>query len=189
MNTASTKDVTELLLQWNSGDRAALDRLMPAIYSELRRLARQKMRYEDPAHTLQPTALVSEMYLRLVDQKRVNWQNRAHFFAVSAQIMRRILLNYARDRAASKRGSGAQKLALDDVAVISDECAAELLALGEALDSLEKLDPRKSRIVELRYFGGLTANEIAEVLKLHPDTITREWGRAKAFLRRELQRA
>ena len=189
LNDVSQESVTELLAAWSQGERTALENLLPLVERELRQIAHRYMRRERPGHTLQTTALVNEAYLRLVDQTRTRWQNRAHFFAVAAQIMRRILLNYARDRVASKRGSGAQKLALDDVAVISDEFAAELLALGEALDSLEKLDPRKSRIVELRYFGGLTVNEIAEVLKLHPDTITREWGRAKAFLRRELQTA
>jgi RNA polymerase sigma-70 factor, ECF subfamily len=187
LNDVSQESVTELLAAWSQGDGTALENLLPLVDRELRQIAHRHMRRERRGHTLQTTALVNEAYLRLVDQTRTRWENRAHFFAVAAQIMRRILLNYARDRAASKRGSGAQKLALDDVAVISDERAAELLALGEALDSLEKLDPRKSRIVELRYFGGLTVNEIAEVLKLHPDTITREWGRAKAFLRREMQ--
>ena len=189
MNDVSQASVTELLVAWTQGDRTALEDLLPAVERELRQIAHRHMRRERQGHTLQTTALVNEAYLRLVDQTRTQWKNRVHFFAVAAQIMRRILLNYARDRAASKRGNGAKKLALDDVAVISDERAAELLALGEALDSLEKLDPRKSRIVELRYFGGLTVNEIAEVLKLHPDTISREWGRAKAFLRRELQTA
>ena len=189
MTDVSQESVTELLAAWSQGDGTALDNLLPLVDRELRQIAHRYMRRERPGHTLQTTALVNEAYLRLVDQTRTRWQNRAHFFAVAAQIMRRILLNHARDRAAGKRGSGGKKLALDNVAVISDEHAAELLALGEALDCLEKLDPRKSRIVELRYFGGLTVNEIAEVLKLHPDTITREWGRAKAFLRRELQTA
>jgi RNA polymerase sigma factor (TIGR02999 family) len=189
LNDVSQESVTELLAAWSQGDGTALENLLPLVDRELRQIAHRHMRRERPGHTLQTTALLNEAYLRLVDQTRTRWQNRAHFFAVAAQIMRRILLNHARDRAAGKRGSGAKKLDLDDVAVISDERAAELLALGEALDSLEKLDPRKSRIVELRYFGGLTVNEIAEVLKLHPDTITREWGRAKAFLRRELQTA
>jgi RNA polymerase sigma factor (TIGR02999 family) len=187
LNDVSQDSVTVLLAAWSQGDGTALENLLPLVDRELRQIAHRHMRRERPGHTLQTTALVNEAYLRLVDQTRTRWQNRAHFFAVAAQIMRRILLNHARDRAAGKRGSGVKKLNLDDVAVVSDERAAELLALGEALDSLEKLDPRKCRIVELRYFGGLTVNEIAEVLKLHPDTITREWGRAKAFLRRELQ--
>ena len=187
LHDVSQESVTELLAAWSQGDGTALENLLPLVDRELRQIAHRHMRRERPGHTLQTTALLNEAYLRLVDQTRTRWQNRAHFFAVAAQIMRRILLNHARDRAAGKRGSGVQELALDDVAVISDDRAAELLALSDALDSLEKLDPRKSRIVELRYFGGLTVNEIAEVLKLHPDTITREWGRAKAFLRRELQ--
>jgi RNA polymerase sigma-70 factor (ECF subfamily) len=187
LDNVSQESVTELLAAWSQGEGPALEHLLPLVERELRQIAHRYMRRERPGHTLQTTALVNEAYLRLVNQTRTRWQNRAHFFAVAAQIMRRILLNYARDRAAGKRGSGAQKLALDDVAVISDDRASELLALGEALDRLEKLDPRKGRIVELRYFGGLTVNEIAEVLKLHPDTITREWGRAKAFLRREMQ--
>jgi len=187
LKEVSQETVTELLAAWSHGDPTALENLLPLIERELRQIAHRYMRRERPEHTLQTTALVNEAYLRLVDQTRTRWENRAHFFAVAAQIMRRILLNYARDRAAGKRGRGAPKIALDNIAVISDERAAELLALGEALESLEKLDPRKSRIVELRYFGGLTVNEIAEVLNLHPDTITREWGRANAFLRRELQ--
>ena len=146
------------------------------------------MSRERHGHTLQTTALVNEAYLRLIDQKQVRWQNRAHFFAIAAQMMRRILINHARDRAAVRRGgAGARKVSLDDVAELSNERASELVALDEALDSLAEIDERKSRVVELRYFGGLSVEETAEVLGVSPDTVTREWRRAKAFLHRELQ--
>ncbi len=146
------------------------------------------MSRESAGHTLQTTALVNEAYLRLVDQTRMQWRNRTHFFAIASQIVRRILVNHARDRAAGKRGAGAQILSLDEVAVVSEERAAELVALDDALDTLAKLDTRKCQVVEMRYFGGLSTEEIGDVLGIHPDTVTREWGRAKAFLRRELQK-
>jgi RNA polymerase sigma factor (TIGR02999 family) len=180
--------MTELLTAWSEGDSSALEKLLPLAERELHEIAHRYMSRERPGHTLQTTALVNEAYLRLVDQTRTRWRNRAHFFAVGAQIIRRILVNHARDRAAAKRGGLAQKLSLDDVAVISPEPNGELVALDDALDTLAQLDPRKSRIVEMRYFGGLTVQEVAEVLRLHPDTVTREWGRAKAFLRREIQK-
>jgi RNA polymerase sigma-70 factor (ECF subfamily) len=189
MNDVSPEDgVTGLLAAWSEGDRSALEKLLPLADRELHQIAHRYMSRENPGHTLQTTALVNEAYLRLVDQTRTEWRNRAHFFAVGAQIMRRILINHARDRAAGKRGGGAQEISLDEVAVISDERAVELLALDDALGALTKLDKRKSRIVELRYFGGLSVEEIAEVLSIHPNTVTREWGRAKAFLRCELQK-
>lgn len=188
MNGASPQGITELLAAWRAGDRSAFEKLLPLVERELHEIAHRYMSHEKPGHTLQTTALVNEAYLRLVDQTRTQWQNHAHFFAVAAQIMRRILVNHARDRAAGKRGGGAQKISLDEVAVISDERADELLALDDAIDTLTKLDKRKSQVVELRYFGGLSVEEIAEVLSIHPDTVTREWGRAKAFLRRELQK-
>jgi RNA polymerase sigma-70 factor (ECF subfamily) len=181
--------VTELLAAWTAGDSSALEKLLPLTERELHQIAHRHMRREQPGHTLQTTALVNEAYLRLVDQTRTQWRNRAHFFAVAAQIVRRILVNYARDRAASKRGGGAQKLYLDDVPALSDQRPKELLALDDALETLARVDSRKSRIVELRYFGGLGVEEVAEVLGLHPDTVTREWARAKAFLRRELMRS
>jgi RNA polymerase sigma factor (TIGR02999 family) len=181
--------VTELLAAWSAGDGSALEKLLPLTERELRQIAHRQMSREQPGHTLQTTALVNEAYLRLVDQTRTQWRNRAHFFAIAAQIVRRILVNHARDRAAGKRGGGAQKLYLDDVAALSDHRPNELLALDDALNTLARLDPRKSRIVELRYFGGLGVEEVAEVLGLHPDTVTREWARARAFLRRELMRS
>ncbi len=187
MSDVSPNGVTDLLAAWSGGDRSALERLLPLAERELRQIARRYMRRERPGHTLQTTALVNEAYLRLVDQTRTEWRSRAQFFAVSAQIIRRILVNYARDRAAGKRGGG-RKLSLDEIASVPEPRDAELLTLHDALDTLSKLDPRKGQIVELRYFGGLNVEEIAEVLHIHPDTVTREWGRAKAFLRRELQR-
>jgi RNA polymerase sigma factor (TIGR02999 family) len=184
VNTASTKDVTELLLQWNSGDRAALDRLMPAIYSELRRLARQKMRYEDPAHTLQPTALVSEMYLRLVDQKRVNWQNRAHFFGAAAQIIRRVLVDHGRARHRLKRN--AIKISLNNKIAATAPPFLDVVILDDALDRLAKLDPEQEKVVELRFFAGLSIEETAEALAISPATVKRYWTTARAWLYREM---
>jgi RNA polymerase sigma-70 factor (ECF subfamily) len=184
----SPEGVTELLVAWSEGDQSALQKLLPLAERELHYIAHRYMRHEKPGHTLQTTALVNEAYLRLVDQTRTRWRNRAHFFAIAAQIIRRILVNHARDRASAKRGGGVQQIPLDDVAVISNERASEMIALEDALELLEKLDCRKSRIVELRYFGGLSIDEIAEVLALHPDTVSREWGRAKAFLQRTLQK-
>jgi RNA polymerase sigma factor (TIGR02999 family) len=184
----SSDEVTELLAAWSNGDREALDKLLPLVERELHQLAHRYISREKPGHTLQTTALVNEAYLRLVDQRRARWENRAHFIAIAAQMMRRILVNHARDRAASKRGGGSRKVSLDEIAVLSDERAEEMLALDEAMNSLAKLDERKSRVVELRYFGGLSVEETAQVLGIHPDTVTRDWGRAKAFLRRELQR-
>ena len=184
----SSDDVTELLAAWSNGDREALDKLLPLVERELHQLAHRYISREKPGHTLQTTALVNEAYLRLVDQRRARWQNRAHFIAIAAQMMRRILVNHARDRAAGKRGGGSHKVSLDEIAVLSDERAEEMLALDEAMDSLAKLDERKSRVVELRHFGGLSVEETAQVLGIHPDTVTRDWTRAIAFLRRELQR-
>ena len=181
-------ELTQLLVAWSDGDREALDELLPLVEGELRRLAHRYMSRERHGHTLQTTALVNEAYLRLIDQKQVRWQNRAHFFAIAAQMMRRILINHARDRAAVRRGgASARKVSLDDVAELSNERAAELVALDEALDTLAEIDQRKSRVVELRYFGGLSVEETAVVLGVSPDTVTREWRRAKAFLHRELQ--
>jgi RNA polymerase sigma-70 factor (ECF subfamily) len=187
MSDPSPVGVTDLLAAWSGGDESAFDKLLPVAERELRQIARRYMRRERPGHTLQTTALVNEAYLRLVDQTRTEWRSRAHFFAISAQIIRRILVNHARDRAAGKRGGG-QKICLEEIAALPEPRDAGLLALHDALDALSKLDPRKAQIVELRYFGGLSVQEIAEVLRLHPDTVTREWGRAKAFLRRELER-
>jgi RNA polymerase sigma-70 factor (ECF subfamily) len=180
---ASPNEVTELLIKWSKGDKAALDELMPVIHSELRRLARRYMGRERPGHTLQTTALINEAYLRLVDQQGVVWQDRAHFFAVAAQIMRHILVDHARKYQSDKRGAGAQKIPLDDVVVANQQKAAELVALDEALEALAAFDPRQSQIVELRFFGGLTVDETAEVMKIAPITVMREWRIAKAWLR------
>lgn len=177
-------EVTQLLAAWGEGDRSALDKLLPLVEDELHRLAHRYMSHERADHTLQTTALVNEAYLRLIDQK-VEWQNRAHFFGIAAQIMRRILIDHARKHLGPKHGGG-ETISLDEVAVVNDERAAELLALDEALTTLAKVDERKSRVVELRYFGGLSVEETAIVLGVSAETIRREWVRAKAFLHREL---
>lgn len=184
MTQSHANDLTRLLLDWSDGDKDALDKLMPVVYQELRRLARYYMRRERAGHTLQTSALVNEAYLRLIDYKRMNWQNRAHFFAVASQAMRRILVEHARARKVDKRGGGAQKVSLDEAAVVSAEQASELIALDDALTSLESLDERKARIVELRYIGGLSIEETAEVLDISAATVQREWRGAKAWLYR-----
>lgn len=188
MTTPSANEVTKLLLDWGNGDKAALDKLFPAVYQELRRLARNHMRRERADHTLQTSALVNEAYLRLVDYKQVHWQNRAHFYAVAAQAMRRILVDYARAHRAAKRGAGGQKVSLDEAAIISEERAEELLALDNALNRLEQLDDRKCRIVEMRYIGGLSVEEVAEVVGISARTVEREWRAAKAWLYREISK-
>jgi RNA polymerase sigma-70 factor (ECF subfamily) len=180
--------MTDLLAAWSDGDREALDRLLPLVERELHRLAHHYMSRERPDHTLQTGALVNEAYLKLVDQTRVRWQNRAHFFAIAAQTMRRILIDHARRRRYDKRGGGARPLPLDEAAHVTDERAAELVALDDALKLLQDVDERKARVVELRYFGGLSVEEVAEVLKVSPDTVGREWRRARAFLLREMER-
>ncbi len=182
-------EITRLLIAWSDGDRAALDRLLPLIERELHRIARHYMRRESPGHTLQTTALVNEAYFRLVDQKSVRWQNRAHFFAIAAKIMRRILLNYARDRQRDKRGGQAVQVSLSEVAVAAEEKSAELIALDEALVRLAATDERKCRVVELRYFGGLSVEETAEVLGVSAVTVARDWKMAKAWLAREIRNA
>jgi RNA polymerase sigma factor (TIGR02999 family) len=180
----SPDGVTQLLINWRNGDKAALDQLTPLVYEELRRLARGFMGKERPNHTLQTSALINEAYLKLVDQDETNWQNRAHFFAVAAQIMRHILVDHARSYDYEKRGAGAQRVDLDEGKVFSEERAGELVALDEALTDLATVDPRKSRIVELRFFGGLNIDETAEVMQLSPTTVQREWRAAKAWLQR-----
>jgi RNA polymerase sigma factor (TIGR02999 family) len=185
--TPPTRQVTELLAAWGDGDRAALDALMPLVYDELRRLARSHMRRERPGNTLQTSALINEAYLRLVDQKEARWQNRAHFFGVAAQMMRRILVDHARARRYQKRGGGARRVSLDEALVVSDERAREVVALDEALEALAAVDARKSRLVELRFFGGLSIEEAAEVLGVSPGTVMRDWTLAKAWLRRALE--
>lgn len=179
-----SRDVTQLLTAWSNGDRSALEKLLPLVEVELHQLAHRYMSQERRDHTLQTTALVNEAYLRLIDQK-VNWQNRAHFFGIAARIMRRILIDHARQHLGPQRGGG-KTISLEEVAVLSGERAAELVALDEALTTLAQLDERKSQVVELRYFGGLSVEETAAVLGVSVDTVTRDWRRAKAFLRREL---
>ena len=189
MSAQTPEDVTEMLVAWSNGDVTARDSLIQAIYAELHRLAALYMRKENPGHTLNTTALVNEAYLRLVNQTRVNWQNRAHFFAASAQAMRSILIDLARGRNRQRRGGGAPHVSLDETLVFSDGRAEELIALDDALKGLAKLDERKSRIVEMRYFGGLNAEETAEVLKISTATVDREWRRARAWLYSELKQS
>ena len=184
---SSDTDITELLVDWNNGDKSAMERLLPLVEKELHRLAHAYMRREDPNHTLQTTALINETYLRLVDQRRVQWQNRAHFFGIAAQIMRRILLNYARDQNRQKRGGKAIHVSLTEALIMPDEKDREIIALNDALDRLEAVDERKAKVVELRFFGGLTVEEIAEVLKVSTVTVLRDWAFAKAWLSREMQ--
>lgn len=179
------EDVSQLLRQWSDGDEHALDALTPIVYAELRQLARRYMKRERPDHSLQATALIHEAYLRLVDYRRMQWQNRAHFFAVSAQVMRRILVDHAR-RHNLKRGRGIQHLSLDAAAVVAGERSADLVALDDAMRSLEELDPRKVKVVELRFFGGLSVEETAAVLNVSPVTVRRDWSSAKVWLYREL---
>jgi RNA polymerase sigma-70 factor, ECF subfamily len=186
MAAASPQDITDLLLAWSQGDQDALQKLTPLVYGELHRLAHRYMAGERTGHTLQSTALVNEAYLRLVQSSRVQWQNRAHFFAVSAQLMRRILVDFARSRQYVKRGGKACVLSLDDVSVAVEECAA-LVSLDDALITLDAVDPRKSQVVELRFFGGLSVEETAEVLKVSVETVMRDWRLAKVWLRREMR--
>ena len=185
---SSPKKVTQLLLDWSNGDQEALDQLVPLVHQELHRLAKLYMRRESPGHTLQTSALVNEAYVRLIDQKNAHWKNRAHFFGVAAQLMRRILIDYARSHQYAKRGGGARKLSLDEVALVSDPRAAELIALDDALTSLASFDQRKSQIVDLRFFGGLSIEEAAEVMGISPRTVEYEWRKAKAWLHREISR-
>jgi RNA polymerase sigma-70 factor (ECF subfamily) len=186
MTVHISSQITSLLIDWSNGDQTALEKLLPLVERELHRLAHSYMRQETPNHTLQTTALMNEAYLKLVDQKKTRWQNRAHFFGIAAQIMRRILLNHARDQHRKKRGGKAVQISLSDVSVVYLEKTAELIALDEALERLAKFDARKGRVVELRYFGGLDVDEIAEVLKISPITVLRDWKFAKAWLFREI---
>ena len=186
MTEAQRHDVTQLLIDWSNGDKTALDKLVPIVEQELRRLAHHYMRGERQGHTLQTTALVNEAFVRLANRKRVEWQNRAHFFGIAAQLMRTILVDHARSHACEKRGGGAEVFELNDALVVSQDKASEVLALDEALKELELIDPRQSRIVELRFFGGLTVEEAAEVMNVSPVTIKREWSSAKAWLYRSL---
>ena len=188
MGAASSgqQQVTQLLVDWSGGDTAALDKLIPLVQPELHRLAHYYMSREGEGQTLQTTALVNEAYLQFVDKTHPRWQNRPHFFAVAAQLMRRIMVDHARARHALKRGAGAIRVTLDEAALVTEERAEELLALDEALEKLAEFDRRRCEIVEMRYFGGLTVEEIAEVLKVHPNTVMRDWKAAKAWLYAEL---
>jgi RNA polymerase sigma factor (TIGR02999 family) len=185
---ASASKVTDLLVAWSGGDRGALNTLVPLVYDELRELARRFLRQERVGHTLQPTALVHEAYARLIDQDRVHWQGRTHFFAVAAQTMRRVLVDHARKRHAARRGGPALRVTLDDSLAPADRRDVDLIALEEALTALGEVDARHARIVELRYFGGLSIEEAAEELSISPATVKRDWTLARAWLRREMTR-
>lgn len=186
MSKEPQHEVTQILQEWNAGDIEAPTRLMPLVYNELRRLARNYLQRESAAHTLQPTALVHEAYLRLVDQTRLSWQNRAHFYGIAASMMRRVLVDHARARTAGKRGGAAVRLSTDDVQIAMEDRAADFVALDEALEELAKFDERKCKIVEMRFFGGLSDEEIAEVLGVSTRTVLRDWKTARLWLYREL---
>jgi RNA polymerase sigma factor (TIGR02999 family) len=186
MDPSAPSDLTQLLIAWSNGDQAAREQLMSVVYEELHRLARRYMRNEFPGHTLQTSALVNEAFIRLVDQRNVHWRNRSHFFAISAQMMRRILVDYARSRNFAKRGGGAIKLSLDEGLIVSDKRSEEVVAVHEALEALAKFDQRQAQIVELKFFGGLSNQETADVLAVSPGTVARDWTLAKAWLRREI---
>lgn len=184
----TSPDITDMLIAWSKGDRDALEQLTPMVYRELKRLAGSYLRRERGEHTLQPTALAHEAYIKLIDQQNVQWQNRAHFFGIAAQAMRRILVDHARERLAEKRGSGGAQISLDEAIEVSDRRAGQLVALDDALQALSELDPQKCRVVELKYFGGLTLEEMAEILGLSRATVVREWRMAKAWLYGELNK-
>jgi len=189
MHPQPTANVTELLIAWSGGDAGALEKLTPLVYEQLHRSARHYMAGERPGHPLQATALVNEAYLRLVESKRMDWQNRAHFFAVSAQLMRRILVDFARSRKSEKHGGNLQHTALDEALVVGGPPDADLVALDDALQDLAAMDPRKAQVVEMRFFGGLSEPEIAGVLKISVDTVQRDWKSARAWLYTQLRRA
>ena len=188
MTKPSSQKVTQLLLAWGQGEQQALEKMIPLVHKELHRLAHRYMSRQPPGHTLQTTALLNEAYLRLVDSSQVRWQNRAHFYAISAQVMRRVLVDWARSRHYLKRGGWGRKVSLDEALVVSAERGADLVALDDALKALATVDARKSQVVELRFFGGLSAEETAEVLKVSADTVLRDWKLAKAWLLRELDK-
>lgn len=188
MQMRSPKEITQLLIAWGDGDQSALEELAPLVHSELHRLAHHYMSRERPGHTLQTSALINEAYIRLINWKDVRWQNRSHFFAVSAQLMRRILVDFARDRRYLKRGGGALQVSLAEAATLTVERSHDLIALDEALTALTDLDPQKGQMVEMRFFGGLTVEEVAEVLKVSEETVIRDWRLAKVWLMRELGR-
>ena len=186
--TRPPHEVTQLLVAWSDGDRAALDQLTPLVYEELHRLARNHMSRERQGHTLQTSALVNEAYVRLIDQKNVRWQNRAQFFSIASRLMRRILVDYARSHRYAKRGGDMRRVSLDEAAIVAQEPAAELVALDDALKSLAALDPRKCQVVELRFFGGMSVEESAEVLGVSVVTVMRDWSTAKAWLHRAMEK-
>jgi RNA polymerase sigma factor (TIGR02999 family) len=188
MTPPAQNEVTQLLLAWSDGDNAALEELTPLVYAELRRLAERHMRRERAGHPLQTTALVNEAYVRLIDLQQVRWQNRAHFFGIAAQLMRHILVDFARARLRAERGGYKQQVSLEEAAVVSKERSADFIALDDALKSLAEIDPRKSRMVELRFFGGLSVEETAEALNVSPRTVMREWNLARDWLYRELSK-
>ncbi len=185
IGTSPAPDVTRLLVAWGGGDDSAFEALAPLVYDELRRLARRSMGGERAGHTLQATALVNEAYLRLIDINQVQWQNRAHFFAMSARLMRRILVDFARAKHSQKRGAGAQQVSLDEALMVVNQ-GQDLVAVDDALEALARVDARKSQVVEMRFFGGLSVEETAEALHVSPDTVKRDWKVAKAWLLREL---
>ena len=185
--SSASHDVTRLLARWKDGDEAALEQLVPIVHDELRRLAQRQMVRENPGHTLQPTALVNEAYLRLVNLTQMQWQNRAHFFAMGARLMRRILVDFARSRKYQKRGGGTARLSFDDGLLVGGEPARDLVALDDALTALAVVDARKSQVVEMRFFGGLSVKETAEALHVSVDTVMRDWKLAKAWLLREIR--
>jgi len=189
MGEPKEADVTQLLSRWSAGDRAALDSLVPAVYRELRRMAARYLRHERSHHTLQPTALVNEAFLKLVGQRDVRWQNRAHFFGVAAQLIRRVLVDYARERAAAKRGGGVERLPLEDALAIGASNQIDIIAVDDALNRLATVDPDQVRLVELRFFGGLTIEETAEVLGWSSGSVKREWTVARAWLQHEISGA
>src|SRR5215470_4845784 len=188
MTAPSTHEITGLLVAWGNGDQEALDQLTPLVYQELHRLAEHYMKGERSGHILQTTALVNEVYLRLIDWKNVEWQNRAHFFGVSARLMRHILVNFARKRLTAKRGGADVQVSLSEAANMTSAQNLDLVALDDALNALAALDPRQSQVIEMRFFGGLSINETAEALKVSPGTVRRDWSLAQAWLRRELKR-
>ncbi len=188
LDTGGSRQVTELLVRWRKGDRQALDALIPLVYGELRRIAQHFLQREKPGHTLQSTALVHEAYVRMVGQNLPEWQSRAHFFGIAAQLMRQILVDHARARQAAKRGGDVFKLSLDESTAMPGQRDLDLIALDDALKSLTELDPQQSRIVELRYFAGLTIEDTSEVLGISPATVKRDWATARAWLQREMMR-
>jgi len=188
MSHPAPNEISELLVAWGGGDESALGRLMPLVYDELRRLAHRYMSQERPGHTLQTTALVNEAYLRLVNWREARWQNRAHFFAVSAQMMRRILVDFARDKQTQKRGADTLQVSLSEASALTVARSADLVALDESLTALAEVDRRKAEVVEMRFFGGLSVKEVAEVLQVSEETVLRDWRLAKVWLLRELDR-